>query len=208
MKSVGKLSDYVVYTDNQYLSYGTQKKRIYRRYEFNSRIPNDLTQIQILQEIKECFNNGTYDGYPIYEASISFSFLNEDPTVIDGIHITVKEKNYDNLDYLLNLGNNLNTAGFDEIFVIIWTKTRKGWGCSQSSWRKQVVKDKKCICCNGDKKLEAHHIFAKKNYPSLERDLENGVALCHWCHKKYHSYYGVDSTPNSLIEFLHKFGDL
>lgn len=74
-------------------------------------------------------------------------------------------------------------------------------------WQKAVIEhDKVCQCCGGHKHLEAHHIFGYKNNPDYRVNLENGVALCRWCHGKYHSYYGKDASPKKLIEFLKRFG--
>ena len=74
-------------------------------------------------------------------------------------------------------------------------------------WQKAIIEhDKVCQCCGGHKHLEAHHIFGYKNNPSYRVNLENGVALCKWCHGKYHSYYGKDATPKNLIKFLKRFG--
>lgn len=74
-------------------------------------------------------------------------------------------------------------------------------------WQKAIIEnDKVCQCCGGHKHLEAHHIFGYKNNPNYRVNLENGVALCKWCHGKYHSYYGKDANPKNLIKFLKRFG--
>lgn len=74
-------------------------------------------------------------------------------------------------------------------------------------WQKAIVDyDKVCQCCGGHKHLEAHHIFGYKNNPGYRVNLENGVALCKWCHQKYHSYYGKDANPKTLLKFLKRFG--
>lgn len=36
--------------------------------------------------------------------------------------------------------------------------------------------------------LEAHHILPKSEFPELMFDLDNGITLCHECHKKTDSY--------------------
>jgi len=74
-------------------------------------------------------------------------------------------------------------------------------------WQKTIVdNDQVCACCGGHKHLHAHHIFGYKNNPSYRLNLENGIALCKWCHGKYHSYYGKDANPKTLIEFIKRFG--
>lgn len=74
-------------------------------------------------------------------------------------------------------------------------------------WQKAVIdNDQVCACCGGHKHLHAHHIFGYKNNPSYRLNIENGIALCKWCHGKYHSYYGKDANPKTLIKFIKRFG--
>ena len=76
-------------------------------------------------------------------------------------------------------------------------------------WQKGIIeRDKVCQCCGGHKHLQAHHIFGYKNHPNYRVNLENGITLCKWCHGKYHSYYGKDANPSSLIKFIKRFGGL
>lgn len=76
-----------------------------------------------------------------------------------------------------------------------------------NKWRESVIeRDEVCKCCGGDKALEAHHIFNYKNHESLRENVDNGVALCKWCHQKYHSYYGKEANPLSFNDFLNRFG--
>lgn len=42
--------------------------------------------------------------------------------------------------------------------------------------------------CGSKKMLEAHHIKEKVNFPELEYDVDNGICLCHDCHKKTDNY--------------------
>lgn len=75
-------------------------------------------------------------------------------------------------------------------------------------WREHILaRDKVCVVCGGDKNLHAHHLFGYKENPSLRVHTENGVAVCQWCHDKYHSYYGVKQiNPVDFIKFVHRFG--
>lgn len=74
-------------------------------------------------------------------------------------------------------------------------------------WQKTIIdNDQVCACCGGHKHLHAHHIFGYKNNPSYRLNIENGIALCKWCHGKYHSYYGKDANPKTLIKFIKRFG--
>lgn len=54
-------------------------------------------------------------------------------------------------------------------------------------WAVGVIKrDKRCVRCGRADKLQAHHIKHWKDYPELRLDLDNGVALCQWCHHAQH----------------------
>lgn len=75
-----------------------------------------------------------------------------------------------------------------------------------NDWRKRVInRDKVCKLCGGDKHLHAHHIYSYKDNPDLRIDVGNGITLCQFCHDKYHSYYGKNSNPHTLIEFIKRF---
>jgi replicative DNA helicase Mcm len=54
-------------------------------------------------------------------------------------------------------------------------------------WVKEVkTRDgERCVLCGAGQHLEAHHVFSFKNCVSLRFDLDNGITLCRWCHKKY-----------------------
>lgn len=74
-----------------------------------------------------------------------------------------------------------------------------------NDWRKEVIEDK-CVCCGSTKHLEAHHIYGFNDYNDLADDPNNGITLCKFCHKKYHSEYGRDNAnPKDLIEFIQRF---
>ena len=44
----------------------------------------------------------------------------------------------------------------------------------------------KCIKCNSEIGLNAHHVRSYKEYPELRTDINNGVTLCKKCHVKIH----------------------
>ena len=77
-----------------------------------------------------------------------------------------------------------------------------------NKWVTDVIKrDKVCQCCGVDKHLESHHIFGFKDYPTLRDDSNNGIALCRWCHRKYHSLYGIKgANPYDLANYMRDFG--
>jgi 5-methylcytosine-specific restriction endonuclease McrA len=53
------------------------------------------------------------------------------------------------------------------------------------NWEKSVkIRDgKKCMLCGDTKRLAAHHILPKRDYPDRIFDINNGITLCH----KHHS---------------------
>ena len=75
-------------------------------------------------------------------------------------------------------------------------------------WVKEVkTRDgEKCVLCGAGQHLEAHHVFSFKNCVSLRLDPDNGITLCHWCHKKYHAFYNLENTsPVTLLKFFKDF---
>ena len=46
----------------------------------------------------------------------------------------------------------------------------------------------KCVKCGSSRNLEAHHIKEQCNYPALRFDINNGLTLCHACHKLTDNY--------------------
>ena len=76
-------------------------------------------------------------------------------------------------------------------------------------WRNTILSkdNQKCVCCGLDKHLEAHHLYGYKEHPELAIEPDNGVTLCSFCHKKYHSIYGVkDINPRDFVDFIRRFG--
>tara|TARA_B110000495_G_scaffold115421_1_gene100037 strand:+ start:390 stop:1115 length:726 start_codon:yes stop_codon:yes gene_type:complete len=56
------------------------------------------------------------------------------------------------------------------------------------SWSKTVRKrdNDKCRHCNSTENLIAHHIWHKAFCPESSLDVDNGITLCHECHKEQH----------------------
>ena len=69
-----------------------------------------------------------------------------------------------------------------------------------------LERDKVCQCCGADKHLEVHHINSWYEYPALRVDVNNGVALCKWCHHKYNSIYGHKGNAVNFGRFMRQFG--
>lgn len=77
-------------------------------------------------------------------------------------------------------------------------------------WQQKVINRDKgiCQCCGSNKDPHAHHVYGYKNYPDLRVDLNNGITLCKWCHRRYHSEYGLkNSNPIKLMKFFNRFGN-
>jgi hypothetical protein len=60
-------------------------------------------------------------------------------------------------------------------------------------WREEVLKRDNYTCqvCNKTKKqikMDCHHIKNKKDYPTLQYEVDNGILLCSRCHKKYEAH--------------------
>lgn len=47
-------------------------------------------------------------------------------------------------------------------------------------------RDGKCMQCGTTDDLHAHHIKQKSTYPTLAKEVSNGITLCYRCHKKEH----------------------
>ena len=63
-----------------------------------------------------------------------------------------------------------------------------------------------CVLCGANQHLEAHHVFSFKNFIPLRLEPDNGITLCHWCHKKYHAFYNLENTnPVTLLKFFKDF---
>ena len=77
-----------------------------------------------------------------------------------------------------------------------------------NDWRNGVLtRDQVCQCCGHDEKLEAHHLFGYKENQDLATNINNGVTLCKFCHKKYHSIYGLKNiNPVDFMNFIKKYG--
>ena len=77
-------------------------------------------------------------------------------------------------------------------------------------FRKNVLDrdNHKCQCCGLEKKLQVHHIFSSKYYPSLKNDVNNGITLCKYCHQKYHTIYRNKHNVNAetFSKFMRDFG--
>ena len=77
-----------------------------------------------------------------------------------------------------------------------------------SDWAEQVInRDRNCAICGSNQNLEAHHIFKVNMYDDAYLDLNNGITLCHSCHEKYHSKYGLDCNIKNLLTLKSKINN-
>lgn len=55
-------------------------------------------------------------------------------------------------------------------------------------WRKAIYEydQYKCVVCDTNNDLHAHHVLSFADYPDLRYDTDNGVTLCRLCHSDYH----------------------
>jgi 5-methylcytosine-specific restriction endonuclease McrA len=55
-------------------------------------------------------------------------------------------------------------------------------------WAKEVrmAFNYRCVYCNTNRRLSAHHIFPKARFPGLKFNLNNGLLLCKKCHDELH----------------------
>jgi 5-methylcytosine-specific restriction endonuclease McrA len=73
------------------------------------------------------------------------------------------------------------------------------------AWRAQVLlrDNNSCRKCGSRQGIEAHHIYSVKEEPSLAHDINNGVALCWACHRKFHKDYGrTAGAADELLSFI------
>ena len=139
--------------------------------------------------------NCSYDEYMMYNK-----------LQITGVLRTFRNTSNGDFDYYFKANNIVklpDSSLFGEGFI---EDTRNS--PEYREWVKSVIdRDKVCQCCGGEKHLEAHHIFGYKNHPDYRVNPDNGIALCKWCHGKYHSYYGLaNANAQSLIRFIRRFG--
>lgn len=199
------LSKYVVFSDIYSAGYKKEKRKV-RRYEFRGLIPEEYKISELITDLNDVMKKKVFDNYPLDNPGVLFLLGTED-NCFESCYPGIECADNTDISFLLNLGEHLDSCGLKYAYIVIWTKIRKKPVPISPSWRRIVLNnDKSCICCGGDKKLEVHHIFQKSEYPELVDDPDNGAVLCHWCHKKYHSYFPEEVNPKTLLEFLKMFG--
>lgn len=69
---------------------------------------------------------------------------------------------------------------------------RKPYTPEELHWRESVLlrDNYACVFCGSTERLEADHIKPRLLYPHLAYAIDNGRALCHWCHVQTPTYGG------------------
>jgi hypothetical protein len=82
-------------------------------------------------------------------------------------------------------------------------------GNKYHTWRSNVlIRDHyKCVLCDDNHKIEAHHIDRWVDNTPDRFNINNGVALCHECHQKYHNYR-MEKFPHSVTNILKRYIEL
>ncbi|KZX11347.1 hypothetical protein MBORA_15920 [Methanobrevibacter oralis] len=194
--------------DNKFVFQSIQKmdKGSFRRYVIPEYLHSNKGNSILLNQAYDIFKNkGSFDGYSVYEIVFEFSPL---PFKTFGDIVVRFDKDFLKCEsYITNLIKIIDVMGLFLNLAVIWTYTNKQQGRKYlNGWRNEVLKDNVCACCGGDKHLQAHHIFGYSKYEMLRDDPSNGIVLCKWCHKKYHSYYPGDANLKDLIDFIKRFG--
>lgn len=69
-------------------------------------------------------------------------------------------------------------------------------------WRKSVYKKNnyKCVVCNSNKNINAHHLYNYADYPLLRTSIDNGETLCQECHIEFHIRYGKSCNTKEQFD--------
>jgi hypothetical protein len=89
-------------------------------------------------------------------------------------------------------------------------KSRKTRDVVSKIWRRLVkyiiVRDVKCILCDGDFKLTPHHLDGWNWCEEKRYDEENLVLLCNYCHEDFHSkYLKGNNTKAQFLEYTQNY---
>jgi hypothetical protein len=57
----------------------------------------------------------------------------------------------------------------------------------------------KCVECESDKNLQAHHIIYRKGFKPWESPMDEVITLCKICHEKVHEKNKIKSISNGKI---------
>jgi hypothetical protein len=73
------------------------------------------------------------------------------------------------------------------------------------SWANQLLMEyDECVICGSRKELEPHHIIKCDNYNPMYYSLDNGVVMCHRCHRLYHRTF-KNINAYTFAKFMKEF---
>ena len=84
------------------------------------------------------------------------------------------------------------------------------WDENNKNWRREVYERDgfKCVLCESNKNIEAHHLASFTRFPDLRYEIDNGVTLCRAHHKEFHSSFGIYKfTAEDFQTFARRFPD-
>lgn len=203
----GILEKIFTFNGVQDVSFIDEESDVLRRYELSSAFKMQCYESELIEILYKLFK----DGGSLHDYPVESGFLHLDITperqAMPFIDLAFNKDTIKHDTFFKNFVSVVGSLGLHITMGVIWTNTSKQKQRNTSpSWRDSVIENNVCACCGGDKHLEAHHIYGYAKYEMLREDPTNGIALCKWCHKKYHSYYPGDANPKDLIKFLRRFG--
>lgn len=63
----------------------------------------------------------------------------------------------------------------------------------------------RCVCCDSNESIQAHHIIRKCLYPWAAFEMGNGISLCRVCHRKVHEKF--NGRPDLTLPLDAEQGD-
>lgn len=73
------------------------------------------------------------------------------------------------------------------------------------SWARDLLSSHdECVICGANEKLVPHHIIKCENTNPIYFSQDNGVVMCHSCHRLYHRKYS-DVNAHTFIKFSQKY---
>ena len=88
---------------------------------------------------------------------------------------------------------------------------RKDWRKSieYRIWRARVIRrDKRCQVCGSIKHREAHHMNKASYFKDQRFDVNNGICLCHDCHRIFHTSFKRSYRQKCTKEDMKQFFEL
>lgn len=79
---------------------------------------------------------------------------------------------------------------------------------SKRKWTRKVFEKNnyKCVICNSNGFLNAHHLDGWNWCKEKRFDINNGITLCKKCHREFHNIYGYgDNTKEQFEEYKKEF---